>query len=652
MKRLVFLLLLLPLFVKAQTITTFLSTPFATPLGIAKDTHGNIYVAQFDDNNIIKLDAGGGTTVICGSPSTLLGYSGDGGPATSALLNGPTNIVFDNNNNLYIADAFNNVIRKVDTFGIITTYAGKVVGFETGGYSGDGGPADSAQLSFPTGVAVDAAGNVYIADDQNNVIRKVDAAGIITTVAGTDSSGTGVSGYTGDGGPATSARLFAPGSLVLGTDGSMYITDGGNNVIRKVDGTGTISTFAGTGIVGYSGDGGAATSAELSFPQLGIVFDAAGNLYFTEANNNVIRMVNTAGIISTVACSGVAGYAGDNGPADSAQCFSPEQMLIDSAGNIFFCDGSNDAIREVSGISGTTFICTGDSVVLNARAPGGVWHSSATTTASVTAAGVVTGVAAGNAIITYVAGGDTATALVHVNVTPDAGVISGIDTICLGNLDTLSSTITGGYWTIVSPSVVKSGNVVIGLVGGVDTIHYTIPYSCGLATTPYVFDVIDNYPGDISGPDTICVGDTYTYTETVTGGEWNMYDSVHATLVAPGVVKGLVAGEDFIGYSKNGPAPDCYRIRYFTIEVVYCPDGVTNVNGSHALSVFPNPAHTQLIISYGNKIHDVLITSLVGQTVYHNTFDDLRATIDVASLPAGVYLIHINNTEVRKFVKE
>jgi len=652
MKRLIYLLIFLPFFTEAQTITTFANTDTAgtVPLGLTRDRNGNFYVATEIGNNILKITPDGIITVISGI-SGFYTYSGDGGPAIDAQFGGPVSIAADTTGNLYIADSYNNVIRKIDTAGIITTFAGHSSGGFSGyGYTGDGGPADSASLATPISVAVDATGNIYIADAGNNVIRKVDPAGIISTFAG---NGTG--GYSGDGAAATDAELYEPWGVAVDDGGNVYISDAGNNVIRKVDVSGTITTFAGSGVGGYSGDGGPATSAQLLNPRWGIAFNSSGSVYIADNGNNVIRIVNSSGIINTFAGRSIGGYSGDGGPANLAQCNSPAQMVLDKAGNVFFADASNNAIRKVSGISGATLICTGDTTIFNANAPGGTWYSSAPSIASVTAAGVVTSHSAGNATIWYVVGTDTAAAALNINNIPDAGTVTGIDTLCLGESTLLSSTIIGGYWTSPSPDITILDNTITGSAGGVDTIYYNLSYTCGIATTPFVVDIIDNNFADVTGPDTICVGDTVTYTEATTGGEWNLEDgSTHATMISPGVIVGDGVGEVYIGYTKSGPGARCSIAHYRTIEIVNCATaGIKSINTNNGnISIFPNPAQTQIVITSSNTIHDITISSSVGQTVYKNTVDQQRVSIDVSSLPSGIYIVRINGTEVKKFVKQ
>jgi sugar lactone lactonase YvrE len=311
-----------------------------SPFGVAVDRAGNLYIAEFRNSVVRKVDTNGIITTVAGNGTA--GYSGDGGPATSANLNEPYAVAVDLAGNLYIADTLNERIRKVDTNGIITTVAGN----GSYGYSGDGGPATSAPLGFADGVAVDSAGNLYFTDNYEGLVRKVDTNGIITTFAGSGSSG-----YSGDGGPATSALLSAPEAVAVDNSGNLYIADTGNSRIRKVNSNGIITTLAGNGTPGYSGDEGQAILAELSHPY-GVGVDSAGNVYIGDSQNQVVRKVDTVGIIMTVAGDGsggfVGGYGGDGGPATSAQLSIPYAVALDSAGNLYIADSNNNRIRKVS----------------------------------------------------------------------------------------------------------------------------------------------------------------------------------------------------------------------------------------------------------------------------------------------------------------
>ena len=265
------------------------------------------------------------------------GYGGDNGPATEALLNSPRAMAVDKEGNVYVADANNDRIRRIDSQGVITTFAG------TGewGYSGDGGPATAARLGRPYGVTVDGAGNVFVADSGNHRIRRIDSQGVITTFAGT-----GEWGYSGDGGPATEAQLNSPTGVTVDGAGNVFVAEPESHRIRRIDSQGVITTFAGTGKRGYAGDGRAATTALLDFPQQ-VVADGEGNVYVADFGNHRIRRVDTQGMISTFAGTGTAGSGGDGGPATEAQLNSPTGVTVDGEGNVYVA-GTNYAYN-VSG---------------------------------------------------------------------------------------------------------------------------------------------------------------------------------------------------------------------------------------------------------------------------------------------------------------
>jgi uncharacterized protein (TIGR03437 family) len=300
------------------------------PFGIVLDSAGDLYIADFGANRIRKVSGGIITTVAGGG---MVSFSGDNGPATSAELSNPDAVALDSAGNLYIADGLNYRLREVSN-GVITTVAGN----GTPGFSGDNGPATSAQLQ-PSGVAVDSAGNLYIADSNNCRVRKV-SNGVITTVAGD-----GTPGFGGDNGPATSAWLFYPGGLAVDSAGNLYIADSANFRIRRIS-NGVITTVAGNGTQGFSGDNGPATSAQLNGPS-GVAVDSAGNLYIADYLNNRVRKVSN-GVITTVAGNGTQGFSGDNGPATSAQLQYPGGIAVDSAGSLYIADTYNNRVRKVS----------------------------------------------------------------------------------------------------------------------------------------------------------------------------------------------------------------------------------------------------------------------------------------------------------------
>jgi uncharacterized protein (TIGR03437 family) len=310
------------------------------PTGVAFDSSGNVYVADSLNNRIRKI-AGSNIATVAGNGG--LSSSGDSGPATGAQLNTPLGVALDSAGNIYIADSLNNTIRRVSAGGTISTFAGNSVP----GNSGDGGAPTSAQLNGPQGVAVDAAGNLYIADTQNHKVRKI-SGGVIGTFAGT-----GTPGFSGDGGAATAASLNAPFGVAVDAAGNVYIAEFSNSRIRKVDTKGIITTVAGNGISGYGGDGGAATSAQLNGPQ-SVAVDAAGNLYIADTANNRVRQVTPGGSIGTIGGNGVAGFAADGVQAVSTQLGNPTGVAVDTFGNVYVADG-NARVRKIypSGIVNT-----------------------------------------------------------------------------------------------------------------------------------------------------------------------------------------------------------------------------------------------------------------------------------------------------------
>ncbi len=392
------------------------SAQLNAPRGVAVDGDGNIYIADVNNQLVRKVTASTGViTTVAGNGTK--GRDGDDGPATAAQLNSPWDVALDSARNIYIADRLNFRIRKVTvSTGNITTVAGTgpgsyggdggqatatvlggslsgvavdsdrniyiavqqnrilkvtaagmdagkistVAGTGVAGYTGDGGAATAATLRFPFGVAVDGSNNIYITDTINNRIRKVDTAGNISTVAGSTVMGSGVTpGDGGDGGSATAAavKMYYPqGSVAVDSSGNLYITDTLNGRVRKVDTSGNISTFAGRLKSDPSGDGGAATAAQLNIPY-GVAVDSSGNLYLSDAGNNRVRKVDaTTGVITTVAGSGAHGFSGDTGPATSAQLRTPYGLAVDSDNNLYIADGRNNRIRKVTASTG--FIST------------------------------------------------------------------------------------------------------------------------------------------------------------------------------------------------------------------------------------------------------------------------------------------------------
>ncbi len=392
------------------------SASLGAPDGLAFDSAGNLLISDAGLNHIAKLSPPASLTVIAGNGA--FNYSGDGGPATSARLGSAVGVAIGPGGDVYIADTANAIVRKVSPSGVITPFAGT----GTRGFSGDNGPATSAQLIGPYGLAVDRSGNLYISDTSNNRIRKVSTNGTITTIAGN-----GTPGYSGDNGPASAAQLNQPRGIATDSSGNLYIADFGNHSVRKISSSGIITTVAGTGTQGFSGDGIPATIAELAFPT-GVAIDSAGNLYITDVGNFRLYKVSTAGILTTAlhpsmatpsavavdpagnlyvivgngvlqmspggsevviagAEAGQPGYSGDGGPATAAELSMPASIAEDPAsGDIYIADNGNGAIRLLTPLPAScpysissTYIqspAIGGNVTLNVTTtPGCAWST-------------------------------------------------------------------------------------------------------------------------------------------------------------------------------------------------------------------------------------------------------------------------------------
>ncbi len=476
---LAFIALGFPHLLKAQNISTFAGngiTGFSGDGGPATsgklndptrarlDRVGNLYIADYNNNRVRKVDTNGIITTIAGNGSNL--HTGDGGPASASQLAGPTSVVVDSIGNIYISEGnAYQFVRKINTSGIITTIAGN----GTTTFSGDGGPATAAGFVHISDIEIDANGNIFIIDASGYRLRKINTAGIITTIMGN-----GIAGFTGDGGPGTAAKLNLPVGVAVDRHGNIFIADAFNYRIRKLDTNGIASTIAGTGSPFTSGDGGPATIANLTCN--GVAVDAVGNVYIA-TGDKVVRKVNQFGIISTVAGNGINGYSGDGGPATLASLNQPYGVSVDSHGNFYICDDVPSVIRKVT-VAST--LCIGSTITLTDASSGGIWSSSNTSIATVgSSTGVVTGVAAGIANISYTTGSGSAMTTITVNPTPSA--ISGTASLCLGNCVTYTDAVPGGSWSSSSPSIATAGSatgIVCGVALGNTSISYTMSNGC------------------------------------------------------------------------------------------------------------------------------------------------------------------------------
>ena len=304
-----------------------------SPTFLAVDTTGNVYISDFDNYRVRKVSTLGIITTIAGTG--VGGYSGEGLQATDAQIGNIDGVVLDKYGNLFLADDGGNRIWKINTAGVMTTIAGS----GTYAFSGDNGPGTAAEIAGPHGIAVDTMGNVYFADFGNNRVRKISTTGIITTVAG---SGTSV----GDLGPATAAMVKEPYGVAVDKAGNLYIAEWTGNRIRKVDAVGIITTLAGNGMPGYTGDNGPATAAKIKGPA-GIAISDYGELYLTDPNDNVVRKISRNGYISTIAGTGVFGHSGDGGIAINAEMKGPLGVFTDKVGNVFITEFANHTVRKI-----------------------------------------------------------------------------------------------------------------------------------------------------------------------------------------------------------------------------------------------------------------------------------------------------------------
>jgi len=322
----------------SQTLAT--TVPLILPSAVAFDSQGNLYLAETASHTVRKVDQAGYITTIAGTGTQ--GFSGDGGPATAAQLDSPQGLALDTaSRGLYIADTHNHRIRRIDlTSGIIVTVAGSAAP----GFDGDNGPATSAHLNQPTALAVDSDGALYIADTQNHRIRKITLDGKITTIAGI-----GTQGFSGDGGPATAAALDSPIGIALDSGKNLYIADTHNNCIRKISSTtGIITTIAGTGALGYSGDSSRATNANMALPR-GLTVDAAGNVYLADTENHRIRRIDAAtGTITSISGDGTQSFSGDQGPALQASLNTPQSPALSPSNLLVFADTGNQRVRQIA----------------------------------------------------------------------------------------------------------------------------------------------------------------------------------------------------------------------------------------------------------------------------------------------------------------
>jgi len=515
---------------------------------------------------------------------------------------------------------------------IINTIAGD----GTGGFTGNGTPAVSAEVNGPDGMAVDATGNIYFSDRNNHTIRKINTSGIITTLAGN-----GTAGFFGDGGPASAALLNHPGQLCLDEAGNIYFAEADNHVIRKISTTGMISSVAGTGAPGYVGDGFAATNARLNDP-IGVALDGLGNMYIGDFYNNCVRKVTAAGIISTYAGTGSSGFAGDGFAASTALLCRPNYLVVDSANNLFISDNGNQRIRKVTASSGIITTYAGNGV------PTFAGDGSPATTASLNYPGGFVFDGAGNC---YIAD--------YVN-----SRIRKVDN--LGMMSTYAGTATAGY----------NGDGIAATTAQLDhVIALTFNHSGNL--------LLDDYNNNRIRIITACTNSItlQPVNDTVFAGASAIY-TVATSVASPTYQWQEDPGTGYVDLANvwpySGVTTNALTIHNASIylnathyrcvvnNVTSCPDtsagailiiktvsGVASLNTPQALALYPNPVTTTLNIqSPAELITHVIISNMLGQTVFTHAYSLYNVQVDVADLAAGVYFVKVNSSEVRKFVKD
>lgn len=585
--------------------------------------------------------------------SGITAYSGDGGPATAAGTNFTYAVAADAGN--FYFSAGDRHIRKVNASGIISTLAGD----GTSGNSGDGGPATNARFRFPYGIGTDPAGNVYIADDSANVVRKVD----VSTGFISDFAGTSVAGFSGDGGPATAAKLNQPQSIMFDTAGNAYIADIGNFRIRKVDRAGNITTICGTGVIGYSGDGGLATLAQVTDTR-GLCADRAGNVYLPDDNGSVIRKINTAGIITTIAGTpGVTGYSGDGGAATAALLRQPFGIVADTLGNIFFVDASNSAVRKIDAAGVITTIAGGGS---GFGGDGGPATGARFTNPD--------GIAIDPIGRLYVADEinyrirliyrDTRPYFTHghtqaLELCRNSAAVA-IDTQ-LAAIDTDPG--QNEAWTMVTPPshgslaglpvystsagspMTPSGLTYTPAAGYAGTDMFSIAISDGVTADTTAINVsVDSVPvaGVILGTDTVCFGMWVSLSDVTAGGVWSSLNTSLATVSGTGRVYGTAIGSDTIYYTVTNICGTARTAHWMSVRV--CEGGVSQAISDADVTIFPNPAATELVIRPGRQFDEndnLALFDVAGAVVLRAPLKGMETEVPLAGLAPGLYLCRL-----------
>ena len=555
---------------------------------------------------------------------------------------------FDQSGNLYIADQQNNRVRIINTMGIISTIAGNGIN----GFSGDGGPATAAELNAPNGINFDQAGNLYIADTYNSVIRKINTLGIITTVVGNDTAGS-----NGDGGPATAAEIEDPVDVIFDAAGNMYINENGttSNKIRMINTSGIISTFAGKGGTGYIGDGGPATAARLDNPY-GISFDVVGNLYIADSKNNCIRKVNTNGIISTVVGNTTTTYSGDGGQASSAGLNAPTGVTFDANGNMYVVDYMNNRIRMVCNAPDTIsgLITEPNSNPVNA---GKVYvfrqqptHAGLLDTAgfaAINANGSYTfpNVPYGNYFIEAVAAA-TYTNAISTYYSNKTNNYRWDSAVFINHQACKNSHYTGYNITVIETPAQTGTGIISGNVSGLAGYgHRLVNGNNSVMGTPVRgIDVKlgKNPAGGCANRTTTDVNGNYTFTNVDIGSYFVLVD-------IPNFID-TIANVSISAGNPNSPNNN-YCVD--SVKIHLCAAQTTGINElkgiGNGLKVYPNPGTGSFTIELSNYDQAILeVYNTTGQRVLTQNLQASLSLLNLTNFAAGMYQVRVlkNNTLV------
>jgi len=579
------------------------------PTSIAIDPAGNLYINDQLNYNVRKVDPAGIITTIAGIAGVHTS-TGDGGPATNATFIDNWGVAADNSGYIYVTDEHGYKVRAINPSGTINVIAGN------GGISGSGmgGPATNAAIGTPIGIAADPWGNIYFCDNTNYWVDQINTSGIITKVAGS------IPGFGGDGGPATNARLGEIYGMAADDAGNIYICDASNHRVRKVNTAGIITTIAGNGTPGFGGDNGPAANANLNRPT-GVFVTYTGYIYIADYGNHRIRKVSPDGIITTVAGTGSPGYNGDNIPATSAELFHPIGVIVDTFENIYIADMDNARIRKVVNVlsfTGGDFqgfnVCENSTprpidslLAIRDVYPGNtdtwslqtapvhgtayVGYAATSTGGIIMPSGLTYTPAAGyigpdsfKVKVANLLSSDIITIYVTVDAFVSAGTITGPSSVCIGSSITLSNTTPGGNWSssalaTVTPLTLSCS--VTGVAAGIDTIAYTISNACGTIFTSTIVTV-EPLPdaGTVGGANAVCKGSIITLTATQPGGTWSSSNALTASVGSTtGQVKGLLPGTVTIAYAVANAWCTATVLHPVTIEIF--PDAGTILGAMH-----------------------------------------------------------------------